>query len=123
MKTIRQDAAIAALVSNPTVREASKASGIPERTLWRYLGQEDFSKRLDEERSKLVSDATDRLKSKLAAATSAIAEVMEDQDAPPQTRVNAAKVILEFSLKYSEMSDIIHRLDELERQAMAEDGT
>lgn len=123
MKNSRQDAAIAALVSNPTVRDASKASGIPERTLWRYLGQEDFTKRLDEERSRLVSDATDRLKSKLAAATSAIAEVMEDQDAPPQTRVNAAKVILEFSLKYSEMSDIIHRLDELERQTMAEDGT
>lgn len=123
MKNSRQDAAIAALVSNPTVRDASKASGIPERTLWRYLGQEDFTKRLDEERSKLVSDATDRLKSKLAAATSAIAEVMEDKDAPPQTRVNAAKVILEFSLKYSEMSDIIHRLDELERQTMAEDGT
>lgn len=123
MKNSRQDAAIAALVSNPTVREASKASGIPERTLWRYLGQEDFTKRLDEERSKLVSDATDRLKSKLAAATSAIAEVMEDKDAPPQTRVNAAKVILELSLKYSEMSDIIHRLDELERQTMAEDGT
>lgn len=123
MMNSRQEVAIAALIAHPTVREAAKASNIPERTLWRYLGQEDFTKRLDEERGKLVSCATDRLKSKLAAATSAIAEVMEDQDAPPQTRVNAAKVILEFSLKYSEMSDIIHRLDELERQTMAEDGT
>lgn len=123
MKNSRQDAAIAALVSNPTVREASKVSGIPERTLWRYLGQEDFTTRLEEERSKLVSDATERLKSKLAAATSAIAEVMEDQDAPPQVRVNAARTILEFSLKYVEVSDIVRRLDELERQTAAENGT
>lgn len=122
MKNSKQEQALAALMANPTIREASKASGIPERTLWRYLKQQDFSGRLEAEKGKLISVASDRLKSKLDAATRAIADVMEDADAPPQTRINAAKIILEFSLKYAEMSDVIHRLDELERQVIADSG-
>lgn len=122
MKNSKKDQALAALVTHSTIREASKSSGIPERTLWRYMEQPDFSERLAVEKGKLISSASDRLKSKLDAATQAIADVMEDAEAPPQTRVNAARTILEFSLKYTEMADVIHRLNELERQVMADNG-
>lgn len=122
MKNSKEAQALAALVSSSTVRQASAASGIPERTLWRLLEKPDFSARLEQEKEKLISTASDSLKAKVHAATRAIADVMEDADAPAAARITAAKTILEYALRYAEMADVIHRLDELERQMAADSG-
>lgn len=122
MKNSKEAQALAALVSNGTVRQAAAASEIPERTLWRLLEKPDFSARLEQEKMKLIATASDSLKSKLTAATTTLANVMEDVDTPPQVRVTAARTILEFSLRYSEMADVLHRLDELERLINADNG-
>ena len=123
MKNSKEAQALAALVSHSTVRQSAAASGIPERTLWRFLERPDFSERLEAEKGKLIATASDSLKSKLTAATTTLANVMEDVDTPPQVKVTAARTILEFSLRYSEMADVLHRLDELERQIAADNGT
>ena len=39
---------------------------------------------------------------------------MRDEEAPPQTRLNAADTILRNSMKLSERVDILERLDALE---------
>lgn len=123
MKNSKEAQAIAALVSHSTVRQAAVASGIPERTLWRLLERPDFSERLEQEKEKLISTASDSLKGKLNAATTALADVMESEATPPQAKIAAAKTILEYALRYVETADILHRLDQLERQTMADNGT
>lgn len=40
---------------------------------------------------------------------------MQDADAPAQTRVSAAAEILRQTVKYTEITDIMQQLDELER--------
>lgn len=122
MKNSKEAQALAALVSHSTVRQAAATSGIPERTLWRLLERPDFSARLEQEKIKLIATASDSLKSKLTAATATLANVMEDEDTPPQAKISAAKLILEFSLRYSEMADVLHRLDGLERLINADNG-
>lgn len=123
MKSGKEAQALAALVSNGTVRKAAAASGIPERTLWRLLERQDFSEKLEQEKERLITTASDNLKAKLNAATTALADVMENEATPPQARIAAAKTILEYALRYVETTDILHRLDQLERQTMADNGT
>ena len=54
------------------------------------------------------------LRGSLEDATSVVRELMADPLAPPQTRLNAARTTLEFTLKATEQLDILTRLEALE---------
>lgn len=47
---------------------------------------------------------------------------MEDTDENTQARISAARNILEYSVKLTEQTDILARLDELEGQIGGEHG-
>ncbi len=41
---------------------------------------------------------------------------MQDNTAPPQTRVNAARTVLEYAAKYDEQANLLRRVERLEQQ-------
>lgn len=62
----------------------------------------------------LSAVAWDGLRGSLEDATAVVRELMADPLAPPQTRLNAARTVLEFALKATEQLDILTRLEALE---------
>ncbi len=106
---------ISALLSNPTVRAASTACGVSETQIYDRLRNDTFKIRYDKARQELLRQNTAALQGHVSAAIAALAEIVNDREATQQVRLNAAEAIIRNSLKLTEQTDIMTRLDALER--------
>lgn len=119
--TNRQQKALAALIRSPTVEEAAQAAGIGYSTLRRWLSEDDdFRQAYQKELAGLVSDAAAQAKQSLSPALSTLREIVEDQYVPAAARVSAARALLDYGLRLTEIIDIIPRLEALENELREE---
>ena len=112
--TAKQQKAIAALLSEPTIAGAAAKVGINEVTLHRWLHDATFNDVYRAARREAVSQAVARLQQFSSGAVFVLATVMADKGTPPSTRVIAAKAIIEYAIKAVELGDIEQRLAALE---------
>lgn len=115
--TDKQSMALAALLSEPTQEAAAKKLGISARTLRRYLADPEFAEAYRQAHAQLIGDATKRMQRGLSAAVDTLQEIATDPEAGKTARVAAARSILENTLKYTELSDIMSRIARLEEMA------
>ena len=111
---VKHDAAIAALLSTRTVRDAAKKCKLSEPTLYRLLQTPDFKTKFRAARRELVEATTARLQQDGEDAVTALREIVTDKKSPASVRVSAARVILEQGIKAVEIMDLAERLDRLE---------
>lgn len=114
-KAARREQALVALLNYPTIKEAAAACNQAEVTLRRYMADPDFRTEYDARRRQLVEAACGALQTRMGAAADTLAELMDCPAVPPQTRLGAARMILEFGLKTVEVLDILPRLEALEK--------
>ena len=112
---------IAALLTEPNIREAAKKAGIGESTGWQWLQDPDFQAEYREARRMAVSQAIAQLQQASSGAVATLCEVMADQEATPASRVTAAKTVLEMAIKGVELEDLAERIEKLE-QAVEQNG-
>ncbi len=110
----KQEKAILALVSSKTVEDAAKVSGIGRTTLFKWLQNDAFQDAYRRARTKIVQQAIAKMQNASGLAVSVLEEIMSDKEALPSTRVNAAKAVLETSLKAVEIEDILRRIERIE---------
>jgi DNA-binding MurR/RpiR family transcriptional regulator len=110
----RQEQALAALLNNPTVRDAAKAAQLSEATVYRYMREQPFAARLREARRGLVEQLTTRLQAKSDASAKVLTDIAEDDSKPASVRVAAAKAVIDYTLKAFELGDLSERLKVLE---------
>ena len=115
--TASQNRALAALLTSKSRTEAAKKAGVTTRTLQNYFSDSDFVAAYRAAFSDLLADATKHGQQSLSPALSTLQDILEDETAPPATRISAARAILEFSLKLTEQFDLDQRLTELENRA------
>ena len=113
--TPKKQKALLALLTQPTKEKAATAAGIPSKTLRGYLAEADFQAEYKRAFSGLVEDATRQAQQAIAPALSTLREIVEDGEENAQARIYAARSLLEYSLKLTESTDILNRLDELEQ--------
>ncbi|HEX7312314.1 MAG TPA: hypothetical protein VF297_00085 [Pyrinomonadaceae bacterium] len=116
----KQERALAALLNNPTVRDAAAEAKVLEATLYRYMREATFAERLKEVRRGAVEHLTARLQAKASAAAKVLSEVAEDETKPASVRVSAAKAVIEYTLKAFELGDLDERLKALEQALEAQ---
>lgn len=114
--TERKEKALASLLTSRTRREAAKAAGISERTLYKYLLEPDFRDAYQATISGIVADVTRQIQNALSPAVDALLEVVTDTEAGAMARITAARTILDFGLRFTEAVDFIQRLEALERE-------
>ena len=105
---------IAALMATATNAEAAKSAGLSLTQLYNRMRHPDFKEKLAEARTRLMDGATAALQARMGEAVDAMTAIMHDPDAPAQTRLNAAEAVLRNSLKLTERSDILSRLEALD---------
>ena len=108
--------AIEALIACDTIDEACKDSGITRSTMYRYLKEPLFEKELKAAKRQLINRAILRLQQTCGDATRTLAEICRDKQAPPSSRVSAAKEILSSSLKSIELEGIEERIEAIEQR-------
>lgn len=113
---------LSALISTPTISAAASALGIGERTIFRRLENPSFRAEFDRLQRETVTAACTALNARVAGAIETMDEVMRNGENSPQTRLSAARAILDSAFKAAEIVDIQNRLDALERRATAQIG-
>lgn len=116
------DSAIVALLEAPSVPAAAKLAGIPERTLYRWISREDFQDEYQEARRLVVQQALARLQAVMCQAVNALRDVLVNEEAPPSSRVSAARAVLELGIKATEIEDLERRVNALEVAASEKGG-
>ncbi len=112
--TRKQEQAIIALMTAPTMADAAKAAGISEITLWRWLQLPAFLQRYREAKRQAFGQAISQLQQAAVDAVRTLRAVATDEEASPSARVSAARAILEIGVKAVEIEDLTARLEELE---------
>lgn len=114
-KSRTREKAIMALLTEPTVRQAAEKAGIGQATLFRWMQDPEFDEQYRTAKGLAFTQAINRLQQSTGKAVDTLNEVMDDGDAPPASRVSAAKTILELGIKVREQDEFEKRLAELEK--------
>jgi hypothetical protein len=111
----REDAALAALLGEPTIEAAAKKAGVGESTLLRWMAEPEFKARYRAARRSVVESAVGRLQQ---AATQAVDALTRNLTCgTPAVEVGAAKSVLDQAIKAVELVDLAERVEALEQAA------
>ena len=117
---LTDEAIAAALIKRGTIRAAAEELQCSPRTLYKRMKAPAFQELYKQAKGELLKAAAAKLSNQIAAAVDVLTEVMNDQEAAAQTRVNAAANVIQYAQKLTTAADFLERLEELERRA-AED--
>jgi hypothetical protein len=112
--TDRQEAAIVALLAEPTRAAAAAKAGVAESTLYRWLAEPAFRRAYRESRRAVVEAAIGRLQQAASAAVDALTKNLTCDN--PAAVNTAAKAIVEHAIRGVELADLAERVEQLERQ-------
>ena len=112
--TPRKEKALQALIVSRTRAEAAAAAGIGESTLREYMKDSEFQVQYRRAVSSMLEDATRQAQQAIAPALSCLREIVVDREAGAQVRIQAARSVLEYALKFTEQIDIFNRIEALE---------
>lgn len=113
----KQEQAIIALLTNPSVEHAARAVKIAPRTLYRWQQEPEFDKAYRKARRDAFGQGTARLQQAAGAAVSSVLKIMVDPHTPASTKLRAADLVLSHGAKAIELEDVEARVSELERAA------
>jgi transposase len=90
----KQEYALAAMMAQPTIRDAARVSGISESTIYRWKRDEPaFRKAYRAARRDAITQARKSLEELAQTARDTLEDVMSDETAPHATRVSAARTV------------------------------
>ena len=87
-KRLQNEEIIAALIAEGTIKGAAASLKCTTRTLYDRMKKPEFD---------------------------TLVEIRDDKEAPKQTRANCAVNILQYAARFTETTDIIERLEEVEK--------
>ena len=101
-KATSDEQIIAALLANGTIKAASAAVGISERTLYDRMNEGEFQALYKAAKADLIRAAVFNINNQLQKAIDTVIDVMEDKDNNAAVRLQAAQTILNNAGKFSE---------------------
>lgn len=114
-KRLQDEAIISALISEGSIKCASELLECSTRTLYERMKKPQFKELYAQAKADILKTATAKLQGNLCKAIDTLVEVMTDEKTAPQTRVNSAVSILQYAVRFTEATDIIERLEVIEK--------
>ena len=111
-KQTNKEKALNALLNTNSIADAAKACGLSEKTLYRYLEDEDFQKEYRKARRSLVERSIGQIQTATSEAVETLRRNLHCEN--PSVEVRAAQIILDAASKGIETLDILERLEILE---------
>ena len=111
----KQKRAIAALLSQKSVRAAALSAAVGERTLYRWLSDAEFRAALAAAEGDAIDQATRRLIAMTGKAADELQAILTDLDSTPSVRLRAIELIFANALRLRELRNVEERLAALEK--------
>lgn len=116
--TPRQNRVINCLLEGSTVIKACSETGIPERTVRRWVSEPTFRNELTRREDEVIRAVSLRLVGMTNQALDTLEGMLDNVNAKPGERLRAAETILEMVLKWKDSVDFEERISELERKVL-----
>ncbi len=120
MLTPKQEKAITELLAKGTVKDAAQATGVNPATLFRWLQEAEFQKRLREAQRQVVNGAIGALQAATIEAVETLRRNLTCGNAFAEN--SAAIAILDKSFKAIELDEIAERVKCLEQLLEQKEG-
>ena len=113
-RTIADETVLSALLSCPTLEAAAAECGLSVRQLYERRKDPQFMRQLQEAQSAALAGTVRYLQHHTATAAQTLAELCQNAQ-QEQTRLQAARALLEQAARLTETVDFDRRLSELEQ--------
>jgi hypothetical protein len=110
----KQRAALDALLTEPSVAKAAEKCGVTERTMYRWMTDNDFARAYTAAKRQMFGQAIGLAQRYASLAVQTLAKMMVDPTAPAAARVKAATAVLTFGREGVEIDDLQDRMRVLE---------
>jgi DNA-binding transcriptional MerR regulator len=118
MKIANREKALNSLLESATITDAAQKCGLSDKTLRRYLEDEEFQKEYRAARRLVFEQNIVRLQSLHAGAVDTLERNLNCEN--PSVEVRAAQIIIEGNRKDFETLDILQRLEKIENEHFAQ---
>lgn len=115
----KQQQAIAAILSSGSITEAANQAGLNERTIYRWMTQDDFRAALYSEEDRVIDIAIRRLLNLSDKAINTFEELLGKEAANDNVKLRAAQLVIDNLIRLRELQTIDARLSELEEKVRA----
>ena len=119
--TVKKELFMLALVTEPNVRKAYEKVNITNNTAYKWLNDKEFRNAFTQFKREMMRATTARLQSHTTNAVDVLSQIMVDENAPANARVQSVRTILEYAYKGIELEDISERVERLERNLINDD--
>jgi hypothetical protein len=110
----KQERALAALLTSPTIAAAAEAIGVTEKTLRGWMRDPTFDEAYRAARRQAVDHAVTLLQRLCRKAVGTLARAMGSSN--PNVQVRAATVVLEMAMRGVELGDLAAEVEALKQQ-------
>ena len=108
----KEEQAILALLTHPTIPEAAAACGVGEATLWRWMQEPEFRDRYRQARRQVLEGAIASLQQAAGEAAATLRALLTAES--ETVRLGASRAILEQATKGADLLDLEARIAALE---------
>jgi len=114
--TPKKRRAVEALLTNPDVTQAAKASGVSRNTLYRWMKEPDFMVAVANAEADALTGMSRALVKLGDQAAAVLRDAMNDPETPINTRLRAADTVFSRLLQLRELVNVEKRVTELEER-------
>ena len=115
-KKISDEKILEAMLIHGGVRGAAAVCGISQNAIYKRLQDTAFRSRYDAMQGAMLSTVAAGMTAALDKAVGALVGVLDDPNASPGLKVNAANALLNHANRYIESANILRRLEALEQK-------
>ena len=112
----KKDAFMIALLEGGTTKEAYQKAGLPARTAYNYLKDEEFKKELQARRGEVLRDSIHHLQMNLSTCTRVLMEIVTDAGTPASVKVQAINSVFSNYKNLTETIELRERIEKLEEK-------
>lgn len=112
---------ISALLSCPTIKQASEQVGLSEQSVYSRLRKPDFRAQLQNARDNQFQVISSKLENANFRALDTLINILDDSEVSAGIKVKASQTLLDLSLKNREQIDVISRIENLEEMLKSQE--
>lgn len=97
-----------------TDTEIAEKCNISRSTVFRYKNSREFKEILKARKTQYITQTVSNMQMKMNACVNELFSIIQDEETPKQTKVNAIQVLFTQCRTWTETTDILERLEALE---------
>ena len=105
---------VEAFILGKNNRDIAKKSGLSEKTVYRYLKDEEFQMLLSERKKEYIQSSVNKMQSIMYECVEKLYEIINDSETPKSTQVTAIQTVFNQCKEWTGMVDVLNRLEEIE---------